>query len=554
MGTRTLFSDIDLAINSGDRIGLVGHNGSGKSTLFSILSGTLEPDTGDISRNHDLQLEIVEQFIGDDLLALTLLGALLQKLPAEEAVSGRYRAEQLLTDLGFDPAEYDFLVNDLSGGQQNRLMFARAIITGPNLILFDEPTNHLDLRTVLIFEGYLKTTRSAFLIISHDRAFLDRVTNRTVFLRDERLYNFDLPYTSAREALEEQDLAAAATREQEEKDIRRLEASAKRLATWGRVYDNEKLARKAKSMEKRIDRMKDEKTFVSRGSGLNLTVDVGGAQADRMLAIEGCDIHAPDRSTLFHIEDMIIRPCERVALLGHNGVGKTTLITRIMDLYAGEPAGDEIRFNPQCQIGYYDQELNRLNPALSMLENLRENCAGAGNRIKTALIRAGFPYTDIDKKVEILSGGEKARLMFLIIELNQPNFLILDEPTNHIDIQGKEELEAQILDSKATVIITSHDRRFVDNIANRYLLIHSGQLREIHRPEEFYQMDRADRPLVAHENVVEKTELSEEETLARIIELEELITADEARKPKFQKLKLQAAWRNELSELKELLL
>lgn len=233
-----------------------------------------------------------------------------------------------------------------------------------------------------------------------DRAFLDRVTNRTVFLRDERLYNFDLPYTSAREALEEQDLAAAATREQEEKDIRRLEASAKRLATWGRVYDNEKLARKAKSMEKRIDRMKDEKTFVSRGSGLNLTVDVGGAQADRMLAIERCEIHAPDRSTLFHIED-------------------------------------------------------------------------------------------------------------LIIELNQPNFLILDEPTNHIDIQGKEELETQILDSKATVIITSHDRRFVDNIANRYLLIHSGQLREIHRPEAFYQMDRADRPLVAHENVVEKTELSE---------------------------------------------
>jgi ATPase subunit of ABC transporter with duplicated ATPase domains len=146
-------------------------------------------------------------------------------------------------------------------------MFGRAIITEPNVILFDEPTNHLDLSTLLIFENHLKSMRATFLIISHDREFLDSVTNQTVFLRDERIYNFSMPYSKARDALEEHDLAAQQTREQEEKNINRLEASAHRLAVWGKVYDNAKLDKKAKTMEKRIERLKEVQTFVSRGQG-----------------------------------------------------------------------------------------------------------------------------------------------------------------------------------------------------------------------------------------------------------------------------------------------
>ena len=553
MGTKTLFKELDLTINTNDRIGMVGHNGCGKSTLLSILEGTEPPDAGDISRNKALHLETVEQFISPALLDLTLIEALASKLSEEEIVKSRYRAELLLTQLGFSDHEHGFTVADLSGGQQNRLMFARAIITEPNVILFDEPTNHLDLSTLLIFENYLKLMRAAFLLISHDRAFLDSVTNRTVFLRDESIYNFAMSYSKARDALEEHDLAARQTREQEEKNINRLEASAHRLAVWGKVYDNSKLAKKAKTMEKRIERLKEVQTFVSRGSGLNLTIDVSTAQANRMLHIEQQDIAAPNDKALFHIEDLMIRPGERVALLGHNGVGKTTLINLIMNKYQHNKDGDVVKFNPQCDIGYYDQELQLLNPRLGLMETLRENCDGPDSGHKASLIKAGFPFKDLDKKVGVLSGGEKARIMFLIIKLNQPNFLILDEPTNHIDIQGKEEVEEQILETNATVLITSHDRRFVDNIAERFLLISDGQLKEINHAVQFYSSNPTEgRSRKQQDNTPDHVLLDDEEQiLDLIVELESLLEADLERKPRFQKPKSQEAWREQLVQLND---
>ena len=549
VGTKTLFKDLDLSINTNERIGLVGHNGSGKSTLLSILAGRTEPDSGDFSKNRDLHLEIVEQFIADDLKERCLLDALTDKLPDEEKTSGVYKAEQLLVALGFNVSEYEHGVGDLSGGQQNRLMFARAVITEPTLILFDEPTNHLDLRTLLVFEDYLQSMSAAFVIVSHDREFLDSITSKTVFLRDERLYHFEMPYTKARLALEDHDEAAAAARQQEEKNIKRLEASAKRLATWGKVYDNEKLARKAKTMEKRIDRLKGEQTFVTRGSGLKLTLDVTNAQANRMLAIEDQAILAPDARPLFSITEFTIRPGERVALLGHNGAGKTTLIRSIMHHYETNREGETIRFNPQCQIGYYDQELERLDAGMTVLSCIRVNCGGADNHLKSELIRAGFPYKELEKKIDVLSGGERARLMFLIMKLNQPNFLILDEPTNHIDIQGKEELETQILGTDATVLITSHDRQFVDHIADRFVLIESGQLVEINDPNDFYTSNTTVKFNDNAEPTRSKQRYSGDEVLNRIVELEELLQADLARKPKFQKPKLQEAWQAELEEL-----
>jgi ATP-binding cassette, subfamily F, member 3 len=551
IGTKTLFRDLDLTINTNDRIGMVGHNGSGKSTLLSILEGTEPPDAGDISRNKALHLEAVEQFISPSLLDLTLIEALVSKLPDEETIKSRYKAEQLLTQMGFSDQEHGFRVADLSGGQKNRLMFARAIIGEPNVILFDEPTNHLDLSTLLIFEDHLKSMRAAFLLISHDREFLDSVTNRTVFLRDERIYNFNMPYSKARDALDEQDITAQQAREQEEKNINRLETSAHRLAVWGKVYDNAKLSKKAKTMENRIERLKEVQTFVSRGSGLNLTIDVSGTQANRMLHIEKQDIAAPNGKPLFHIEDLMIRPGERVALLGHNGVGKTTLINLIMSKYQHNKNGDAVKFNPQCDIGYYDQELQLLNPALGLMETLRENCDGPDSGHKPALIKAGFPFKDLDKKVGVLSGGEKSRIMFLIIKLNRPNFLILDEPTNHIDIQGKEELEKQILESNATVLITSHDRRFVDNIAEHFVLISDGQLKAINHANQFYRSSRTERQSrKQQDNTPEQIQLDDEEqVLARIVELESLLEADLARKPRFQKPKSQKAWRQELVHL-----
>ena len=562
VGNRQLFRELSFSINEGSKVGLVGHNGAGKTTFLSILSGTLESDEGDISRSNQLQLETVEQFLPAELQQQQLLACLLDKIPAEDRDFSLYKAEKLLGIMGFAVNEQAYLVGDLSGGQQNRLMFARAVINEPNLILFDEPTNHLDMKTLVFFEQYLQAMAASFVIISHDRAFLDAVTDRTVFLRDERLYEFSLPYTKAKKALQDHDESAAQRLKQEEKTIKQLSESAKRLATWGKVYDNEKIAAKAKTMEKRIEKLEESKTFVSRGPGLSLTLDMQGSRANRALQVEQHDVLSPDNKILFHIEDFYMRPGDRVALLGHNGAGKTSFIHQLTRSFA---AGDSqtIRFNPQCELGYYDQEIERLDSTHSMLESLRANCVkGTETDFKAGLINAGFPYADMDKKVGVLSGGEMARLMFLTIRINRPNYLILDEPTNHIDIQGKEELEAQIIESNATVLITSHDRSFVDNIAERYLVIQNGKLVEINDPTTFYREtlqrtshassnDSVAAPSAIKVPVAKQADSSEEALLARLIDLEDKLAADLERKPKFQKLRLQAAWRLEIEDLQQ---
>jgi ATPase subunit of ABC transporter with duplicated ATPase domains len=425
------------------------------------------------------------------------------------------------------------------------------------MILFDEPTNHLDINTIMVFEDFLKNRlNTGYIVISHDREFLDSVTNQTLFLRDQQLLRIDLPFTQAAIKLAEQDQAAEARRQEEEKNIKRLQASARQIALWGKVYDNEKLARKAKSMEKRIVKLEETKTHVSKGSNLKLTLEVSKSRANRMIQIENTHINPPGNSkdSLFYIEDFFIRPAERVALLGANGVGKTTLIKLMMQQYdngEGVLSAKQVRFNPQCQIGYYDQELENLNESDSLIQVLRNNCDSTEEIYRSSLIHSGFPYRELDKQVAVLSGGEKARLMFLIIKLNQPNFLILDEPTNHIDIQGKEELEAQILESGATALITSHDRRFVDIVANRYLLIENGKVREIQDPEEFYRstIGKISTKSQAKTVVAETTPESEEEILQRIIELESLLEADLQRKPKHQKQQLQVQWQNEIDRL-----
>ena len=555
MGTKQLFNHLDISINSKDRIGLVGHNGSGKSTLLSILNGSKTPDEGDLSFNSALKLETVEQFIDDSLLPLTLIDALGIKLAEDERAYSEYKLPKLLHELGFTEDEHEFCVNDLSGGQQNRLMFARALINEPNLILFDEPTNHLDLATLVQFENLLNSLDIAFLLISHDRQFLDSVTNKTIFLRDQRSYSFALPYSRAKSKLDKQDEAAALRLKEEEKNIKSLKASAKRLAEWGKVYDNEKLARKAKTMGKRIEKLEEAKTFVTKGSALNLTLDVSLSHANRMLQLENRSIKSPgDQPTdLFFIEDFFIRPGDRVALLGHNGVGKTTLIKLITDTFDADPQSELVKFNPQCDLGYYDQELEILDPAWSLVEALRHCCDRTEGEYKTSLIKAGFPYLDMEKQVKVLSGGEKARLMFLIIKLNEPNFLILDEPTNHIDIQGKEQLEKQLLENNATLLITSHDRRFVDNIADRYVLIENGLLRELNDPAAFYKQNvsrKRERQLSSSDKHISNADAeSEDQMLQRIIELESLLANDRDRKPKFQKIANQEKWQAELNTL-----
>jgi ATPase subunit of ABC transporter with duplicated ATPase domains len=555
-GANELLSDLDFTANSGDRIGIVGHNGSGKTTLLRLLAGELSPERGEIIRKRNLRLAMVEQFLPERLLTVSLRDAVAENAPADES----WRADAVLSELGFAIPEMDRASGEFSGGQQNRLMLARTLGAEPELLLLEEPTNHLYLATLLVFESLLSRFPGALILVSHDREFLDAVTNATFLLRDSRGYRFTLNYSDAMSALTEMDEAHARTRAAEERKISALRDSAKRLATWGKVYDSEKFARRAKSMERRIERLEEDRTFVSDGSPLELQLELGETRAKQALAIENFPVEVPGRR-LYDITELVIRPGDRVALLGANGTGKTTLIRAIMSAYSRPETLPQIRFSPQSTVGYYDQELDEVAGRETLLSFACSRVEASEQYVRTRLIRAGFAHADHGKRVVEMSGGERARLLFCVHALRRPNFLILDEPTNHIDIAGKEQLESELLASNATLIITSHDRRFLTRLANRYLWIRDGKLLEVAGPEtffanggegdEFSRVEATGSPAVTQTRsvVAPAREDAADQLLEQIVELETRLSDDQARKPKFQKPALQAQWRLELSEL-----
>ena len=535
LGGKELFSDIDLAINEGDRIGLVGHNGSGKSTLLSLLAGESQPDQGEVQWRRGLRVKAVEQFLPEPLAG---------KSAVEAVGSEQWRSESILTTLGFTQEALEFAVGHLSGGQQNRLMFARALVDEPDLLLLDEPTNHLDLATIVKFEEQLVAIRSAFILVSHDRAFLDAVTARTLVVRDRRTYSFTGGYTQAQQNLLHMDEAAARTRAAEERKIEAVRASAKRLSIWGKVYDNEKFARRAKSMELRVERMEAQRTFVTRGSPLTFSVDAGGNRARETVRIEDLDVTVAG-TVLFRIEQLLIRPGERVALLGHNGVGKSTFIRSLVGC---EPDRNTtgIRLGPQTRLGYHDQELEEVKGSDTMLRFVADRVSLSEEQMRRRLINTGFPYPDHGKRIDMLSGGERARLLFLVLSINRPNFLILDEPTNHIDIEGKEQLEDQLVDGGAALLITSHDRRFIETVADRFVWIRDGRLQELTDPGEFFVSAEV---IMEIRKSTQATPADDANLLERIVDLEGKLKADRARKPKFQKPLRQSEWERELESL-----
>jgi heme-transporting ATPase len=548
-GDAVLFRDVDLTLDDGTRMGLVGHNGSGKSTLLDLLDGRREPDAGEVVRARSARIGRVEQFLPASIAQLRLVDAAMATDDGERVE--RWRAEATLHSLGFSEGELDIPAHALSGGQQNRLMFARAVMREPDLLLLDEPTNHLDLATLRVFETYLNGHRGAYLLVSHDRAFLDTVTTSTAFLRDGRLYRFAAPYSAAQAEFDAADDAARRARAAEERKIDALRVSAKRLATWGKVYDNEALSKRAKSMEKRIERLEAERTFVSRGSPLELSVDLGESRAKEVVRFERLDVTPGGGSgpVLFRVDEVLIRPGERVALLGANGTGKSSLIRMLTSACRGRPV-DGIRVSPQTALGYYDQELAEAASEASMHEFLVARSPAGEQTVRARLIAAGFPYRDHGKSMASLSGGERARVLFLLLSLEAPNFLVLDEPTNHIDMKGRLELERELCASSAALLVTSHDRRFLDTVADRFLLIERGRLVEIGDARAFYDALEGGRRSPSPPPAAPARDRDDDtDALERIVELEGLIAADEARKPKFRKPKLVAEWRAELERL-----
>ena len=554
-----LFNELAFTLRQGDRIGLIGHNGCGKSTLLGLLSGTRAATAGTIHYARACRLQHVEQHLPAELASLSLYDALLA--PVLEQPELHWRVDSLLAELGFDPETAHVPVHSLSGGQHTRLLLGRALLQEPNVLLLDEPSNHLDLPSLLWLEQFLLAWRGAFILVSHDQRLLDNVATRSWILRDSRLYDFDLPCGPALAALAEMDVAAAARHAAEQKEIDRLSASSARLALWGRTYDNEDLARKAKTMQRRIDKLKEEQSFVSDGAPWRLSLRGKVLAADQLLALDGLDVRAvPASPVLFRVGQLWLKPGDRIALLGANGSGKSSLLRLCWQAIQAQQERGDLRYHHAAHIGYYDQSLKQLADTADLSDALypfavQNEAARSQVARKQALIAAGFPYARHGQTVATLSGGERARLLFLGLSLASYHLLLLDEPSNHLDMQGKAELGQALQGFAGGCLLVSHDRDLIETACNRFWVVADGQLEEWPDAASAYarlslEDGQASTPAPRVEPasaVVADVDVQ----LERLCELEQLLAEDLARKPRHQKPASQQAWRAELVQLNQ---
>ncbi|KZQ39843.1 ABC transporter [Enterobacter cloacae subsp. dissolvens] len=545
----TLFDSLSFTLKKGDRIGLLGDNGCGKSTLLKVLDGTDSPAAGTVALAGHCLMARVEQHLPEAIYPLTMLDAVLAQLPTTERESLRWKAETLLAGMGFTLQDMALTSATLSGGQHTRLLLARALIGDPDLLLLDEPSNHLDLPTMLWLEQFLQNWSGSFVLVSHDRQLLDAVTNGSWILRDKMLHYFALPCTAARQALVAKDESDALRHKAEQREIDRVTASARRLATWGKVYDNEDLSRKAKQMEKQVERLKESQTELTAGSPWTLTLRGDALRADRLLEMENLGVPpAPGLPDLFHVDIARLKSGDRVAIVGRNGCGKSSLMKLIWRHYAHEQSNAGLKLHPRVSPGYYDQTLNQL-PDEAMIFDALEPFAPAPQDRKMALISAGFPWARHGQQVSTLSGGERSRLLFIGLTLARYSLLMLDEPTNHLDMEGKEALAATLQQFEGGVLLVSHDRQLIAQSCNRFWLIEDGTLSEWHDAEAVFERLRESAGLAtpsATPAVADVKAFASDDLLERLIALETLLAEDLARKPKHQKPQLQAQWRKEI--------
>lgn len=526
-----VFDDVDLEILEGERIGLVGENGAGKSTLFKLLLGVETPTEGVISRKRNLTIgyltqeadprqshKTVFEAVSEVSAEHSHLSSTLEELEAQmsdpeitsdpdrmeqllnaygkaqeryEAAGGYtlgHQVEAVLTGLGFQPAQMQQKVGVLSGGEKKLVNLARLLIQKPDLLLLDEPDNHLDIDARAWLENYILAYPGTVLIISHDRHLLDRVVKKIYELQDGTISTFVGNYTSYFQERQQRLLKQQETWYLQQEEIKRLEASARQLMEWAKM--NPKFAGRAHSMEKRAERARREavdRPILERDKiKINLDSDRSG---QRVLTIKGLGKSLGKR-VLFHPFDFNLLYGERVGIVGANGSGKTTLLRIIMEL--GQAEAPEVKIGASVISGYYAQEQETLpldRTPMEFVRNLRPKSEGQATSLLRRLL---FSYNDIHNAIRNLSGGEKSRLQIVRLMLTDANFLMLDEPTNNLDLPSVEVLEEALLQFKGTILTVSHDRYFLDKIATRILAIEpDGYVRLYHGNfSEYYEQSR----------------------------------------------------------------
>jgi len=508
-GSKVLFENLDLQIYEGERVGFIGANGAGKTTLFRILTGQEMADQGEviISRNtkvgylvqnpkFDLENTVIDEAetgfaqLHDlahrmrDLehkMAETEGDALEKVLEKYTNVQGEFDAaggyawqhkmEATLLGVGLSRETWELKVGALSGGQRSRLALTRLLLSEPDLLLLDEPTNHLDLAAIEWLEGYLADFKGAVVLISHDRYLLDRLATRIVRLNRAKIESYTGNYSFYIEQRELNELSQQRAYEIQQKDI-------EKQAEFVRRFKAGQRAKEAKGREKRLNRLLISDQVIQRvdvDARMNYSLNANQRAGDRVLQVrELAKSFGP--TVLWNDVKVELTRSDRVGIIGHNGSGKTTLLKVLM---ATESASSgEFKWGANLNVGYYDQRLDMLNPKHSLLEAVQDGRRVTDKATRDVLGLMLFRQDDFEKKIELLSGGEKARVRLAQLLVDKPNVLVLDEPTNHLDIASREALESALSSFDGTVLCVSHDRYFLDQVAERLWVIDPPTLTE----------------------------------------------------------------------------
>lgn len=488
-----LFSGLNLSINAGDRIGLVAANGRGKSTLLRCISGLFEPGEGEITRSRGLTVGHVEQTVPPALSGASFSAAVRDALPADQAEHESWRVDVVLETLDVPETLRARPLSQLSGGWQRLALLARTWVREPDVLLLDEPTNHLDLARILQLEGWLNALPRdvPVVIASHDRAFLDATSNRTLFLRPERSQTFALPYSQAREAIDAADASDERRYQRDMKQAQQLRQQAAKLNNIGINSGSDLLVVKTKQLKQRADRLEEtaRPAHLERSAGA-IRLSNRGTHAKVLVTLEDAQIATPDGTALFRTGRQFICQGDRIVLLGRNGAGKTRLVHALREAIGGDTgaaAACGIRATPSLVLGYGDQALADVSDDDTPHGAIIRRFAVGDQRARALLAGIGIAIEMQGQPVGRLSGGQKARLGMLVLRLAEPNFYLLDEPTNHLDIEGQEALERELMAQQASCLFVSHDRSFVRAVANRFWVIERRRLVEVEDAEAFFR-------------------------------------------------------------------
>lgn len=532
-GGNTIFSNISFSVPDNARIGLVGPNGAGKTTLLKIMTGQQEPTSGQFTINKGLKVGYIAQenaldedkTIWDEMLTvfdnlieknkrITKMQEQIAEHPEDEDLLKRYdqlaydfeqeggftyqaEIKSILNGFNFKENTWQKVIGTLSGGEKTRLAFVKLLLQKPPVLLLDEPTNYLDLDTLDWLEAFLKNYQGAIITVSHDQYFLDHLANQIFELNFGKLTTFKgnySQYVKERELMNNQQ--EAAYEKQQEKIKKEEEFIQKNLVRASTT-------KRAQSRRKALDKMERIKPPKHKQKvRINFTSDRPSGK--EVLIAKDLTIGYPDKTMVSDI-DFQVNKNDRVAIIGPNGIGKSTLLKTIMKKI--EPKDGSIKYGASLDIGYYDQELQSLDPSKTVLDTIWDRHKTMPEKdVRSILASFLFTAEDIDKTVGQLSGGQKARLTLTILSLEKDNFLLMDEPTNHLDIEAKEVLEQALNTYDGTLLFVSHDRYFINELANKIISVRDGHAKIYNGNYSYYLDEKAKQAAAVQEAEAEQTE------------------------------------------------